>query len=370
MEELQERMTEFIRMEDQRYARRKPQTEAPTSGSKKETKQVREGDRRPPRRELPLGPRYDHYARLNAPLTKVFKEALSAELLNVGKRSTPRTADATKEEPESRKRSPSKERSPKRIHDTNVRPRNRSRSRQRERDRSRSHPREHVRERPIRGRIDTISGGFAGGGVSSSARKRHLRNLRSINNVRHNFVCMPDITFTDADFHAPEPDQDDPMVITPEIALYDVSKVLIDQDSSVNILYWTTFLKMDLSEDIICPFNEQIVGFVGERVDTRGYLDLRTRLGMQDDAKELRVRFLLVEANTSYNAFVGRPCLNAFGAIVSTPHLTMKFPSDKGTICIIKVDQKTARQCYVACLKVTPHKRRSKGHEAIVSGGY
>ncbi|XP_014489690.1 zinc finger CCCH domain-containing protein 13-like [Vigna radiata var. radiata] len=244
MEELQERMTEFIQIEDQRYSRRKPQTEDPTNGSKKETRQVREGDQRPPRRDLllSLGPRYDHYARLNAPLAKVFKEALSAELLNVRKRPTPRTADATKiclfhdnqghttedcttlrdelerliqagyprqfvkEEPESHKQSPRKERSPKRIHDTNVRPRDHSRSHQRERDRSRSRPREHVRERPIRGQIDTISGGFVGGGVSSSAQKRHLRSLRSVNNVGHNSLSMLDITFTDADFHAPEPD--------------------------------------------------------------------------------------------------------------------------------------------------------------------
>ncbi|XP_014489709.1 uncharacterized protein LOC106752523 [Vigna radiata var. radiata] len=91
MEELQERMTEFIRMKDQRYGRRKPQKEALSNGSKKESRQVSEGDRRPLRRDLPLGPRYDHYARLNAPLAKLFKEALSAELLNVRKRPTPHT---------------------------------------------------------------------------------------------------------------------------------------------------------------------------------------------------------------------------------------------------------------------------------------
>ena len=86
---------------------------------------------------------------------------------------------------------------------------------------------------------------------------------------------------------------------------------------------------MNLSEDLIVPYNEQIVGFSGERVDTRGYLDLRTKIGSQQDSREVRVRFLLVEANTSYNVLLGRPCLNAFGAIVSTLHLTMKFPSDK-----------------------------------------
>ncbi|XP_017423461.2 uncharacterized protein LOC108332655 [Vigna angularis] len=52
---------------------------------------------------------------------------------------------------------------------------------------------------------------------------------------------MPPIAFSDEDFHTPDPDQDDLMVITAEIARYDVSKVLVDQGSSVNILYWKTF---------------------------------------------------------------------------------------------------------------------------------
>lgn len=70
---------------------------------------------------------------------------------------------------------------------------------------------------------------------------------------------MPPITFTDDDYHAPDPDQDDPMVITAEIAQYEVNKVLIDQGSSVNILYWRTFQQMDLPEDIIMPFGEKLL---------------------------------------------------------------------------------------------------------------
>ena len=38
-------------------------------------------------------------------------------------------------------------------------------------------------ERPVRGFISTISGGFTGGGVSSSARKKHLRNIQTINTI-------------------------------------------------------------------------------------------------------------------------------------------------------------------------------------------
>lgn len=67
---------------------------------------------------------------------------------------------------------------------------------------------------------------------------------------------MPLITFTDEDFHASDLEQDDPMVITAKIARYEVSKFLIDQGSSVNILYWKTFQQMDLSGNLIIHFHE------------------------------------------------------------------------------------------------------------------
>lgn len=95
------------------------------------------------------------------------------------------------------------------------------------------------------------------------------------------------------------------------------------------------------------PYNEQIVGFSREIVDTRGCIDLRTYLGFEQDAKELKTRFLLVEVSTPYNVIIGSPFLNAFGAIISTPDLILKFHSNKGTICTAWVDQNIARECYV-----------------------
>ncbi|RDX77022.1 hypothetical protein CR513_42916, partial [Mucuna pruriens] len=41
----------------------------------------------------------------------------------------------------------------------------------------------------------------------------------------------------------------------------------------------------------------------------------------------ISVRYLVVEADTSYNVLISRPTLNTLGAIVSTPHLVKKFPS-------------------------------------------
>lgn len=101
-------------------------------------------------------------------------------------------------------------------------------------------------------------------------------------------------------------------------------------------------------------------------MDTRGYVDLRTRLGTWRDSEEKRVRFLLVEANTSYTVLLGQSCLNAFRAIISTPHLTMKYPFGKGTICTVRVYQRTARKCYDVGLKMFPQIVRRKNNRSGV----
>lgn len=52
--------------------------------------------------------------------------------------------------------------------------------------------------------------------------------------------------------------------------------------------------------------------------------------------------YLIVDANTSYFALIDRKTLNELGAVVSTPHLKMKFPTLTGKVVTIKVDQKQA----------------------------
>jgi len=52
---------------------------------------------------------------------------------------------------------------------------------------------------------------------------------------------MYNITFTSVDFKGLDLEQDDPMVITIEVANCFVRKTLIDQGSSMDILFWSTF---------------------------------------------------------------------------------------------------------------------------------
>ncbi|XP_068479118.1 uncharacterized protein [Phaseolus vulgaris] len=214
--------------------------------------------------------------------------------------------------------------------------------------------------RPVRGFINTISGGFPEKETYNTIGKKYLRGAMTVNYVFKR-RSLPPMLFTDEDFQDIDPDQRDPMVITIEIARYAVMKTLVDQGSPVDILFWETFKKLHLKEQDMVLLKEQIIGFSGEKVDTKGYIDLPTTFGRGNATKTITIRYLVVDTRTSYNALLGRSLLNKLGAIVSTPHLAMKFPTERGDIATIYVDQKAAKECYATGLKMVQEPRVATG---------
>jgi len=212
-----------------------------------------------------------------------------------------------------------------------------------------------TQEKPLRRVINYIVRDFASGGSTTSAKKKYVRAFQSVNAV---FVylhrCMPLITFRDDDFQAIDPQHDDPMVISVEIKDFAVRKTLVDQGSSVDILYWGTFKKLGISKTNIQHYLKPIVGFSGERVDTRGYIDLFTKFGGEKVTRTVKIRYLIIDVHISYNILLGRPSLNTLGAVVSTYRFAMRFPSAFRDIITIQMDQPTARKCYVDSLRGRP----------------
>jgi hypothetical protein len=95
------------------------------------------------------------------------------------------------------------------------------------------------------------------------------------------------------------------------------------------------------------------VGFAGDQENVRGYVDLITKFGKGESAREITIRYLVVGSTSLYNIILGRPSLNLLGAVVSTPHLTMKYPVSDSKVGAIRADHKMAKQCYNESLKIT-----------------
>jgi len=87
---------------------------------------------------------------------------------------------------------------------------------------------------------------------------------------------MSPITFTDEDVKGVDPSQSDPMAISVDVEKFTIMKTLVDQESSINILYWKMLKHMRIVEEEMKLYDDQVVGLSGYRVGTRGYIDLYT----------------------------------------------------------------------------------------------
>ncbi|XP_016168774.1 uncharacterized protein LOC107611351 [Arachis ipaensis] len=113
---------------------------------------------------------------------------------------------------------------------------------------------------PPRGIISHISGGYAGGCETSSAKKRSYRAMLAIEGtLQPKKEEDPDVTisFNQSDFRSASPNLDDPVVISIQVRELLVRKTLLDPGSSADVLFYSTFKKMQLSEKMIQPSSEK-----------------------------------------------------------------------------------------------------------------
>ena len=81
-----------------------------------------------------------------------------------------------------------------------------------------------------------------------------------------------------------------------------------------------------------------------------GTMTLQLIVNNQPCVKTVEVDFLIItNYNNVYNAILGRPSLIKIKAIVSSPHLLMKFPTSQG-VGQVRVDQQVVRRCYMASM--------------------
>ena len=143
------------------------------------------------------------------------------------------------------------------------------------------------------GEIHVISEGFAEGGESNSARKAHLRSIRSREALEVQAVSkLPrqdtTITFSDSDMEGCQHPYDDPLVIRVVVANKTIHRVLVDNGSSTDIIFTSDFYKIGIVREKLEPINAYLRGFSREKIQ------LVLTLGDPCQATTT-VRFLIVD---------------------------------------------------------------------------
>ena len=223
--------------------------------------------------------------------------------------------------------------------------------------------------RPPLGEIRVIVGGTSAGN-SSKSKKAYLKAVQNVQisgrSPRTRPMDEPTISFTDEEAGRIHHPHDDAIVITLLIAEYTTRRVLVDNGSSADILYYPAFQQMKLGRERLRPVCSPLVGFGGMKVQPMGTITLPVVVGSYPQQISKEVNFLVVDCSSSYNAIVGRPTLNRWKAVTSTYHLSVKFPTEHG-IGQVQGDQLAARECYLALLAMDEHMQTMSVEESRVA---
>ena len=157
--------------------------------------------------------------------------------------------------------------------------------------------------------------------------------------------ATPLIGFTEEDKQGTIQPLDDALVVTLRIGGYDVKRVLVDQGSAVEVMYPDLYKGLSLKQEDLLPYDHPLVSFEGKIVIPKGMI----KLPVQTDSDVVEVNFIVVDAYSPYTAIVARPWIHALGAVPSTLHQKVKYPSG-GQIKEIIGSQEMARQCMVSAI--------------------
>ena len=124
-----------------------------------------------------------------------------------------------------------------------------------------------------------------------------------------------------------------------------MKRVIVVGGSAAEVMYPDLYKKLNLKLEDLAPYSSPLMSFDEKLVISKGMI----RLPIQTGPKIVEVNFIVVDTYSPYTAIIGRPWLHTLGAVTSSLHQKVKFPSGD-QVLEIRGYQSTARQCVVATI--------------------
>ena len=110
-----------------------------------------------------------------------------------------------------------------------------------------------------------------------------------------------------------------------------VARVLIDNGSTLNVCPMSTLEWLNMDTSLICPTTMMIRTFDGTLREVQVEIELAIGIGLMF----FTVNFQVIKVDSSCNMLLMRPWLHTAGAIASTLHRRLKFPSEDLMVTIM-----------------------------------
>ena len=154
-----------------------------------------------------------------------------------------------------------------------------------------------------------IVGGTAVTGSSKKARKTYFRMVQNVQLMgsvpKIAWRESPIIGFLEKDARRLHHPHDDALVVSIRIEDYNMHRVLVDNGSSTDILYYPAFQQMGIDREWMILMNAPLIGFGGTRVLPLGAITLFVVVGDYPQQIAKHVTFLVVDYSSAYNAILG-----------------------------------------------------------------
>jgi hypothetical protein len=142
-----------------------------------------------------------------------------------------------------------------------------------------------------------------------------------------NPLFVNEITFNEEDNIVEDGDHSRPLYIKGNVGTVHLQRILIDPGSAVNIMSVRSLTRGGFAVDDLEPTDVIICGFDNTGKTTLGANTVKIQMW----TFTFKVRFFVIEANTSYSALLGRPWIHKYRVVPSTLHQCLTFLDTSNT---------------------------------------
>uniref|UniRef100_A0A803N9G4 Uncharacterized protein n=1 Tax=Chenopodium quinoa TaxID=63459 RepID=A0A803N9G4_CHEQI len=146
---------------------------------------------------------------------------------------------------------------------------------------------------------------------------KHIVNALGIEE-RPRPATIPSVSFSEADVKGIVFPHVDPLVLILMVNGADIKRALVDGGSSANILFAKTFDAVRIGRKYLTPVSYPVISFNGSKLRPEGSVALQVRISKGATARDMMIKFLVIDVPSVYNAIVSRRLIHDMQVVVST----------------------------------------------------